>query len=425
MSARRGRSDWWEHAPRPPGTGQWRAGGRRPFGATWWGREWARALEGRARLDPNRLPRGRTYARTGAVAELTLAPGEVLADVQGSRAKPYHVRVRVRTWTPAEWDAVTEALASKIGHAAALLDGEIPPEVADDVHSVGLDLLPGPGELQPRCSCPDWADPCKHSAAVCYLVADELDEDPFVLFLLRGRGRDELLATLSARRSTPGPGAELLPEPAAPDTGVVAVEAFRAWSARPRALPRLPPPPARPGRPALLVADPPPGSGIDVAGLAELVSDAAARALELAMGSTATGLELDEEEDLARRASRLLDPDRVATDPSALQQLSVRSGRSVGRLVELGLAWRQGGPPALAALDGRVEVDPASAAEGRARLGPGARCQRNRVTLADRQLRLGPDGRWYPYRRHGRGWTPDGPPAEGAEGAEVADTSSS
>lgn len=420
MSPRRGHDEWWEHSPRRPGTGPWRAGGRRPFGATWWGREWVRALEGRARLDPNRLPRGRTYARTGAVAELDLAPGEVRADVQGSRREPYQVRVRVRTWTPAEWDAVTEALASKIGHVAALFDGEIPPEVADDVHGAGLDLLPGPGELQPRCSCPDWADPCKHSAAVCYLVADVLDEDPFVLFLLRGREREALLAALGARRSTPGPSAALLPEPDAPDTGVVAVEAFRAWSARPRALPRLPPPPARPGRPALLVADPPPGSGIDVAGLAELVADAARRALELALGSSATGLELDEEEDLARRASHLLDPDRVVTDPSALERLSARSGRSARRLVDLGLAWRQGGLPALAALDGRVEVDPASAAEGRAILGPGARCRGNRVTLGDRQLRRGADGRWYPYRRSGSGWTPDGPPAEGAEGADAS-----
>jgi uncharacterized Zn finger protein len=65
---------------------------------------------------------------------------------------------------------------------------------------VGLDLLPGPGEVQPRCSCPDWADPCKHAAAVCYLVADELDRDPFLLFLLRGKGRDELLAGVRQRR---------------------------------------------------------------------------------------------------------------------------------------------------------------------------------------------------------------------------------
>ena len=103
------------------------------------------ALERRARLDPNRLPRGRTYARTGAVGVLTLAPGEILADVQGSRRSPYKVRVRVRPFDEAEWHRLLDALAAEIGHTAALLDGELPAGVADDIRSVGLDLLPGAG----------------------------------------------------------------------------------------------------------------------------------------------------------------------------------------------------------------------------------------------------------------------------------------
>src|SRR5205807_2391912 len=82
------------------------------------------------------------------------------------------------------------------GHAAALLDGELPPEIADDAAGAGLDLLPGGGEVGPRCDCPDDADPCKHSAAACYLLADTLDADPFALFLLRGRTRDQVLAGL-------------------------------------------------------------------------------------------------------------------------------------------------------------------------------------------------------------------------------------
>ncbi|MET0834114.1 MAG: SWIM zinc finger family protein, partial [Actinomycetota bacterium] len=140
---------------------------RRGFGVTWWGEAWVTALEQRARLDPNRLPRGRSYARGGTVGELTIAPGEVRAAVQGRRARPYQVRMRVRVLDAAEWDRVLDAIATQIGHAAALLDGELLPEVADDVWGAGTDLLPGPGELQPRCSCPDWADPCKHAAAVC------------------------------------------------------------------------------------------------------------------------------------------------------------------------------------------------------------------------------------------------------------------
>jgi len=147
---------------------------RRDFGLTWWGDAWVTALEDRARLDPNRLPRGRSYARGGTVGELAIGTGEVRAAVQGRRARPYQVRVRVRVLEAEEWDRVLDAIAAQIGHAAALLDGELLPEVADDVRSAGTDLLPGPGELQPRCSCPDWADPCKHAAAVCYLVAGAL-----------------------------------------------------------------------------------------------------------------------------------------------------------------------------------------------------------------------------------------------------------
>ena len=164
------------------------------FGRTWWGRAWLEALEQRAQLDPNRLPRGRDYARGGTVGELTIAPGEVRAQVQGRKTRPYEVRIRVRRFTDAEWDRVLTAISARLGHAAALLDGELPPEIADDAARAGLELLPGGGEIGPRCNCPDDADPCKHSAAACYLVTDALDADPFVLLLLRGRTRDQILA---------------------------------------------------------------------------------------------------------------------------------------------------------------------------------------------------------------------------------------
>ncbi len=207
MSPRRPDRGWFETKPRRPGPSPPRAAGRRPFGTTWWGAAWIEALEQRAQLDPNRLPRGRAYARSGAVGPLTLGPGEVVADVQGSRAKPYKVRVRVRQFTADDWRRVLDSMAGEIGHTAALLDGELPPAVADDVRAAGLDLLPGPGELQPRCSCPDWADPCKHAAAVCYLTSDVVDDDPFGLLLLRGLDRAELLAALRARRR-PDPSLE-------------------------------------------------------------------------------------------------------------------------------------------------------------------------------------------------------------------------
>ncbi|WP_238164501.1 SWIM zinc finger family protein [Kribbella pittospori] len=198
-------------------------GSRRPFGATWWGRAWLEALEHRARLDPGRLSRGRSYARRGSVLELTVSPGSVDAVVQGSRVTPYQVTVRIRAFTSAEWDAVLEVVSSQIGRVAALLDGELPPEVVDDVHAAGLDLLPGAGEVLTNCSCPDFAVPCKHSAAVCYLVTDALDDDPFALLLLRGRRKDELLNTLRSRRTGPTP---TTPPRTPPPPGIPAIAAF-------------------------------------------------------------------------------------------------------------------------------------------------------------------------------------------------------
>ena len=100
------------------------------FGRTWWGQAWLEALEQRARLDPDRLPRGRDYARSGAVGELTLAPGEARARVQGRKTDPYEVRIRVRRFTDDEWDRFLAAISARLGHAAALLDGELPPEIA-------------------------------------------------------------------------------------------------------------------------------------------------------------------------------------------------------------------------------------------------------------------------------------------------------
>lgn len=408
MSPAGGNGDWYEAKPRRPGPSAPRAAGRRPFGASWWGRAWVDALEQRARLDPNRLPRGRSYARSGAVGTLTLAAGEITADVQGSRRAPYTVRVRVRPFSKEEWDRVLNALAAEIGHTAALLEGELPPGVSDDVRSVGLDLLPGAGELQPRCSCPDWADPCKHAAAVCFLVADALDADPFGVLLLRGLGREEVLAGLRSRRhanaSVPPSVPSLEPEQ---DVGVLAKG---AWARDLQPLPAAPPPPRRPGRPAVLAADPPPGSGVDLAALRALASDAAGRALALVHGGDSPGLELTEQQDLARRAALLLAGDERNADSSAFDDLARRAGLPGRELLRCALAYRDGGVEGLAVLDDAWEPDSVQLALGHSLLGPGASARRNRVTLGERQLRLGRSGRWYPFRKDRGSWSPDGAP---------------
>jgi uncharacterized Zn finger protein len=401
------------------------------------------ALEGRASLDPNRLPRGRTYARGGAVGELVLGAGQITAPVQGSRKTPYQVTVRVRTFDDAGWATVLDAFASAIGHTAALLDGELPPEVAADAAGAGYDLLPGPGEIQPRCTCPDWADPCKHAAAVCYLVADSLDADPFGIFLLRGRSRAEVLAGLRARRtsmSTEPDTGDALRAQAAADPGVRAADAWRrspplgsstatagdeAEGAAMReganeraALPLVPLPPSHPGRPPLLVGDPPAGVDVDPAGLRRVAADAAVRALHLAEGGTDHALDLAPDADLARRAASLIGPS--AGESVDLATLAARAHLRPRTLLRRALAWQAGGLAGLDALEELWDPGPAAMAEGRALLGNQGTLRRNRVTAADRQLRLGRDGCWYPYRKASDGgWDPDGPGFPAGAAAQV------
>jgi hypothetical protein len=378
-----------------------------------------------------------------------------VASVQGSRAKPYKVTVRVRQFSDQEWDLTMAALASRVGHMAALLDGEMPPGVADDLATAKIDLLPVAGELQPRCSCPDWADPCKHSAAVCYLVADTLDADPFLLFLMRGRGRDTLLAGLRARRAAAsgsaagggrpgerarrgggaggpgerarrgggGGGADGPGEPAtswATDPGVVARDAWARWAAVTRQgappVPAIPLPPPRPGRPTVLAVDPPPGWGITSASLQRLAADAAQRAWELAHGEPTTGLELPLATDLARRAAATLGP---GGGQGELAELAASAGVAARDLLNQALAWRDGGSEGLFVLAEDWSPRRDEMMKGRELLGGQATLRGNRATLGNRQLRLGREGRWYPFRRSGRGagagtWTPDGAPLEAA-----------
>jgi uncharacterized Zn finger protein len=242
---------------------------RRRFGATWWSRAWLDALQQQALIDPNRLPRGRTYARSGAVRDAVVAAGTASARVRGSRPTPYQVEVRVATFDDAGWGRVLDAIGGQLAHTAALLDGELPPSIVDDVAAAGLPLLPGPRELTVSCNCPDRAVPCKHAAALCYVLADLLDTDPFALLLLRGRPRTAVLDALRDRRGGTAPA----PAPSMVDT----VAAAEAYARLPAPLPTPLPPPAGPGTPVPLPAT----DGVDLGALTALAARAARRAHDL------------------------------------------------------------------------------------------------------------------------------------------------
>jgi uncharacterized Zn finger protein len=385
-------------------------GSRRPFGMTWWGKAWVDALVHRARLDPGRLSRGRSYARRGSVLELTVDPGVVSATVQGSRTTPYEVKVRIRAFTDDEWESVFDVVSAQIGRVAALLDGELPPEVVDDAQAAGLELLPDAGEVKTACNCPDFAVPCKHSAAVCFLIADALDDDPFVLLLLRGRKRDELMAALRARRSAGGEQPVVKRRP-------VGVPAKAAFAKTPGPVPLPPKPLAQPGVPsAVLMLDPPRQSGVDAHDLVVLATDAARRAWELASGDGDGGLGLSRDEDLARRAAGVL-------GTSALADLAHRAGVPARKLTSWAIAWREGGAGGFAVAESgpRAEARAGSEAngagtaeamaEGREALGVGAVVEGNRVTADRRQLRLGVDGLWYLFGEQFGDWVLRGPGA--------------
>ena len=174
---------------------------RTRFGLTWWGQRWIEALEALGAVYANRLPRGRTYARKGTVQDLTVDAGVVTARVQGSRARPYRVQLQLPVFDDATWVAITTALASRVRLSAELLESRMPEDIDEVLAECGVSLFPTARELRTRCSCPDVANPCKHVAAVHYVLAQTFDADPFLLTTLRGRGGEVLLAGLRAARA--------------------------------------------------------------------------------------------------------------------------------------------------------------------------------------------------------------------------------
>lgn len=174
---------------------------------TWWSERFIEVLEGIGL--GNRLQRGRSYARSGQVISLDVGPGSVTAAVQGSRVRPYRVRIGITAFGKSEWVQAEGALAGNAWYTAKLLSGEMPEDIEDVFAGLGLSLFPTTArELSLDCSCPDQAVPCKHLAATFYLLAESFDTDPFAILAWRGRARDDLLANLQAARCAGPPSAD-------------------------------------------------------------------------------------------------------------------------------------------------------------------------------------------------------------------------
>jgi uncharacterized Zn finger protein len=167
----------------------------------WWAQRWIDVLESFGWR--RRLERARNYARQGNVLEIDFQGHKVFARVQGTAPEPYKVTLSLEPFSDEQWGYVMETLSQRAIFSAKLLAGEMPQNIEEVFTANGLSLFPfAKFDIRSKCSCPDPANPCKHIGAVYYLLGDRFDEDPFVLFQLRGRTKDQILEALRQMRST-------------------------------------------------------------------------------------------------------------------------------------------------------------------------------------------------------------------------------
>ncbi|MBC1241185.1 SWIM zinc finger family protein [Nostoc sp. 2RC] len=166
----------------------------------WWSQQWLDLLD--SYRFKKRLERARNYARQGNVLSIEFQGAKVLARVQGSEVEPYKVSLYLEPFSDEQWGYVIETMSQKAIFAAKLLAGEMPQNIAEVFTANGLSLFPFTlGDVRSKCSCPDKANPCKHIGAVYYQLGDRFSEDPFVLFQLRGRTKEQILSDLRQLRS--------------------------------------------------------------------------------------------------------------------------------------------------------------------------------------------------------------------------------
>jgi uncharacterized Zn finger protein len=227
----------------------------------WWAQRWVDVLESFGWR--RRLERARNYARQGNVLEIQFDGSKVSAQVQGTAPEPYKVSLSLDPFDDEQWQYVIESMSERAIFSAKLLSGEMPQNIEEVFTANGLSLFPYTKfDIHSRCSCPDPANPCKHIGAVYYLLGDRFSEDPFVLFQLRGRSKEQIITALRQTRSTQSevkPIEEAIPEVASAQT---ALETFWQYGEQ--------------LEPSLVVVVPPPSSEtiLDVLGAIPLKTEA-------------------------------------------------------------------------------------------------------------------------------------------------------
>ncbi|MBC8180936.1 hypothetical protein H8E88_07415 [candidate division KSB1 bacterium] len=167
---------------------------------TWWGKAWNKNLEAYADYS-NRIGRGRSYVRHGAVLDLKIQAGKVTALVQGTESRPYSVEIDIESIPKTKWNKIKKACQGKLASVAKLIDGKFPKELQEIFTEKGSGLFPKPSEINFDCSCPDWASMCKHVAAALYGIGSRLDENPSLFFILRKVKIDDLVSEVAKDKS--------------------------------------------------------------------------------------------------------------------------------------------------------------------------------------------------------------------------------
>ena len=197
---------------------------------SWWAQEWMKLLEVMDEEYGNRLARGKTYARLGQVISIDITPGHVKSLVQGTQSAPYQVEIHIEPILQSDWDKIIKGMVGQAYFLALLLAGQMPDNIEDVFDAAGASLFPRDDmEMDGECTCPDWAVPCKHTSAVYFLLGEEFDRDPFLLFLLRGMPREELLYHLRVESGMCLDAltiSEIAPEP-------LPTESLTFWTANP------------------------------------------------------------------------------------------------------------------------------------------------------------------------------------------------